>query len=36
MSPDRNQIEHVWDELDWRIRANNQINTLQDMQTALV
>ena len=34
-SPYRNAVKHVWDEFGRRARKNDQINTLQDLQTAL-
>ena len=36
LSPDMNPIEHVWDELGWRARSKHQINTINDLQNALL
>lgn len=35
VSPDLNPIEHIWDELGRRVRANHQINNINDLIQAL-
>ena len=35
VSPDLNPIEHIWDELGRRVRANHQINNVNDLIQAL-
>lgn len=35
VSPDLNPIEHIWDELGRKARANHQINNIQDLTRAL-
>ena len=36
VSPDMNQIEHLWDYLGRKVRARGNVHNLRDLETALI
>ena len=36
VSPDMNQIEHIWDYLDIKVRARGNTHNLRDLENALI